>query len=58
MALQDMHYQKIKDVEKTLINKIEKNKGNYLLHTKDNSITSKKIVIATNGFYQEGLYIN
>tara|TARA_B100002051_G_C16683795_1_gene611418 strand:- start:95 stop:1444 length:1350 start_codon:yes stop_codon:yes gene_type:complete len=46
---------KLKIFEKTLINKIEKNKGNYLLHTKDNSITSKKIVIATNGFYQEGL---
>ncbi len=46
---------KIRIFEKTLINKIEKNDGKYVAHTKDSSITSKKIVIASNGFYQEGL---
>ena len=33
---------------------IKKN-GSYILKTKEGSIRSKKIVVATNGFYQEGL---
>ena len=37
------------------MDKIDKDKGAYILRTKEGSIRSKKIVVATNGFYQEGL---
>ncbi|MBM3630710.1 MAG: FAD-binding oxidoreductase [Alphaproteobacteria bacterium] len=47
--------QKLKIFQNTFVNKIEKNLKNYILRTKEGSINAKKIVIATNGFYQEGL---
>ena len=37
------------------MDKIDKENGAYILRTKEGSIRSKKIVVATNGFYQEGL---
>ena len=37
------------------MDKIDKENGSYILRTKEGSIRSKKIVVATNGFYQEGL---
>ena len=37
------------------MDKIDKEKGAYILRAKEGSIRSKKIVVATNGFYQEGL---
>ena len=46
---------KLKIYQNTLITKVEKNSGEYLLHSKEGNIRTKKIVVATNGFYQEGL---
>ena len=46
---------KLKIYEHTKIEKIDKDNGNYILRSKEGSIRSKKIVVATNGFYQEGL---
>ena len=46
---------KLKIYQNTLITKIEKNSGEYFLHSKEGNIKTKKIVVATNGFYQEGL---
>src|SRR6056300_399309 len=46
---------KIKIFEHTKVDKIDKENGSYVLRTKEGSIRSKKIVVATNGFYQEGL---
>ena len=46
---------KLKIFEYTKVDQINKDNGSYLLKTKEGSIRSKKIVVATNGFYQEGL---
>ena len=46
---------KLKMFEQTKVNQIIKENGSYVLKTKEGSIRSKKIVVATNGFYQEGL---
>ena len=46
---------KLKIFENTFVSKIEKNSGKYILRTKEGLINAKKIVVATNGFYQEGL---
>ncbi len=46
---------KLKIFEHTKVDKIEKENGSYILRTMEGSIRSKKIVVATNGFYQEGL---
>jgi glycine/D-amino acid oxidase-like deaminating enzyme len=46
---------KLKIFEHTKVDKIDKENGSYVLRTKEGSIRSKKIVVATNGFYQEGL---
>ncbi len=46
---------KLKIFEHTLITKVEKNLDNYILRSKEGLIKTKKIVVATNGFYQEGL---
>jgi glycine/D-amino acid oxidase-like deaminating enzyme len=45
----------LKVFEHTKVNKIDKENGSYILRTKEGFIRSKKIVVATNGFYQEGL---
>jgi glycine/D-amino acid oxidase-like deaminating enzyme len=45
----------LKIFEHTKVDKIDKENGSYILRTKEGSIRSKKIVVATNGFYQEGL---
>ena len=45
----------LKIFEHTKVDKIDKENGAYILRTKEGSIRSKKIVVATNGFYQEGL---
>ena len=44
---------KLKIYEHTKVKKIEKDNGSYLLRTSEGSIKTKKIVVATNGFYQE-----
>ena len=41
--------------EHTVVNKIDKTNGSYILRTKEGSVNTKKVVVATNGFYQEGL---
>ena len=41
--------------EHSLVNKIHKNNDSYILRSYDGSVNTKKIVVATNGFYQEGL---
>tara|TARA_A100000164_G_scaffold350267_1_gene353956 strand:+ start:192 stop:1538 length:1347 start_codon:yes stop_codon:yes gene_type:complete len=46
---------KLKIYEHTKVNKIEKDNGLYHLRTNDGFIKTKKIVVAANGFYQEGL---
>jgi glycine/D-amino acid oxidase-like deaminating enzyme len=46
---------KLKIFENTKVDQIDKENGLYTLKTKEGSIRSKKIVVATNGFYQEGL---
>ena len=46
---------KLKIFEHTKVDKVNKENGSYVLETKEGSIRSKKIVVATNGFYQEGL---
>ena len=46
---------KLKIYENTKVDKIDKKNGSYILKTKEGSIRSKNIVVATNGFYQEGL---
>jgi len=46
---------KLKIFENTRVDKIDKDNGSYILQTKEGYIRSKKIVVATNGFYQEGL---
>ena len=46
---------KLRIFEHTKVDQINKDNGSYLLKTKEGSIRSKKIVVATNGFYQEGL---
>ena len=45
----------LKIFEHTKVDNIDKENGAYILRTKEGSIRSKKIVVATNGFYQEGL---
>ena len=46
---------KLKIFEHTKVDRIKKENGYYILKTKEGSIRTKKIVVATNGFYQEGL---
>ena len=46
---------KLKIFEHSFVDKIEKINGSYNLITKEGSVNAKKIVVATNGFYQEGL---
>ena len=46
---------KLKIFEHTFVDKIDKINGSYNLITKEGSVNAKKIVVATNGFYQEGL---
>ncbi len=46
---------KLKIFDHTLVSKIEKNNNSYILRTSEGSVNTKKIVVATNGFYQEGL---
>ena len=46
---------KLKIFEHSLIDKIDKNNGSYILRAKEGSVNAKKVVVATNGFYQEGL---
>ncbi len=46
---------KLKIFEHTLVNKIDKIDASYILRTNEGSVKTKKIVVATNGFYQEGL---
>ena len=46
---------KLKIFEHTFVDKIDKINGSYNLKTKEGSVNAKKIVVATNGFYQEGL---
>ena len=46
---------KLKIYNHTLVSKIEKNNNSYTLRTSEGSVNTKKIVVATNGFYQEGL---
>ena len=46
---------KLKIFEHTLVDKIDKINDSYTLRTKEGSVNTKKVVIATNGFYQEGL---
>ena len=46
---------KLQIYDHTLVNKIEKNNNSYTLRTSEGSLNTKKIVVATNGFYQEGL---
>ena len=46
---------KLKIYENSKVDKIEKENGSYHLKTNEGSIKTKKIVVATNGFYQEGL---
>ena len=48
-------YKKLKIFEHTLVDKIDKNNGSYILRAKEGSVNAKKVVVATNGFYQEGL---
>ena len=45
----------MKIYENSKVVKIEKVNGFYLIKTNEGSIKTKKIVVATNGFYQEGL---
>ena len=45
----------LKIFEHTLVDKIDKVNDSYTLRTKEGSVCTKKIVVATNGFYQEGL---
>ena len=46
---------KLKIFEHSFVDKIDKINGSYNLKTKEGSVNAKKIVVATNGFYQEGL---
>jgi len=46
---------KLQIFEHTKVEQINKENGSYSLKTKEGFIRSKKIVVATNGFYQEGL---
>ena len=46
---------KLKIFEHSKVDKIDKDNGVYILRTKEGCIKTKKIVVATNGFYQEGL---
>ena len=46
---------KLKIFEHSFVDKIEKINRSYNLKTKEGSVNAKKIVVATNGFYQEGL---
>ena len=46
---------KLKIFEHTLVDKIDKINEYYILRTKEGSVNTKKVVVATNGFYQEGL---
>ncbi len=46
---------KLKIYEHTLVDKIDKINGSYILRTKEGSVNTKKVVVSTNGFYQEGL---
>ena len=46
---------KLKIFEHSFVDKIDKINGYYNLKTKEGSVNAKKIVVATNGFYQEGL---
>ena len=46
---------KLKIFEHSLVVKIDKINSLYTLRTKGGSVNTKKVVVATNGFYQEGL---
>ncbi|WP_075522877.1 NAD(P)/FAD-dependent oxidoreductase [Candidatus Pelagibacter communis] len=46
---------KLKIYDHSLVIKIQKNNNSYTLRTSEGSVNTKKIVVATNGFYQEGL---
>ena len=46
---------KLKIYDHSLVSKIEKDNNSYTLRTREGSVNTKKIVVATNGFYQEGL---
>ena len=46
---------KLRIFEHTLVKKVNKIDSSYILRTKEGSVKTKKIVVATNGFYQEGL---
>jgi len=46
---------KLKIFDHTLVSKIEKKNNSYILRTREGSVNTKKIVVATNGFYKEGL---
>ena len=46
---------KLKIYEHTLVNKIDKIDSSYILRTQEGTVNTKKVVVATNGFYQEGL---
>ncbi len=46
---------KLKIFEYSLVDKIDKKNNSYVIKTKEGSVKTKKIVVATNGFYQEGL---
>jgi glycine/D-amino acid oxidase-like deaminating enzyme len=46
---------KLKIYEHSLVVKIDKINSSYILRTKEGSVNTKKVVVATNGFYQEGL---
>ena len=46
---------KLRIFEHTLVKKVDKIDSSYILRTKEGSVKTKKIVVATNGFYQEGL---
>ena len=46
---------KLKIFDHSLVSKIEKNNNSYIIRTSEGSVNTKKIVVATNGFYQEGL---
>ena len=46
---------KLKIFEHSLVAKVDKINSTYTLRTKEGSVNTKKVVVATNGFYQEGL---
>ncbi len=46
---------KLRIFEHSLVEKINKINGSYNLKTREGSVKTKKVVVTTNGFYQEGL---